>query len=219
MIKPYYQNALATIYHADCRGVVPTLGDFDLLLTDPPYGIGEAAGKNKSRSKLAKAKDFGNLTWDNAPPAPWVIDMVRDAATRQAIFGGNYFNLPPSKCWLVWDKRNGASHFADCELVWTNFPMAVRQIRWRWAGMLQEDMKNKEIRHHPTQKPVPVVDWIIGLAEKKRPVGSIIDPFMGCGTALVAASRRGILSVGVEREEAYCEAAARRLEAELKGAA
>lgn len=209
-MKPYYEEDGITIYHDDCAEILPALGGFDLLLTDPPYGIGEAAGKNKSRGKLAVAKDYGSAAWDDLPPSHELISLCRSVARLQVIFGGNYFSLPPSRCWLVWDKQNGASDFADAELAWTNLPMAVRLKRYIWAGMLQQHMgSQKEHRVHPTQKPLQVMTWALSLAGDS--VKTVVDPFAGSGTSLVAAKRMGRIAVGIEREEQYCEAAAKRL--------
>lgn len=208
-MKPYYSQDGQTIYHGDCRDVIPSLPVFDLLLTDPPYGIGEAAGKNKSRSKMAVAKDFGDEAWDDEPADVNAIAACIAHAKHQIIFGGNYFGLPPSSCWLVWDKDNGASDFADCELAWTNLRKAVRRLRYRWSGMLQEDMAAKEYRWHPTQKPEPVMRWAIQQAPAD--VVTIIDPFMGSGTTLRAAKDLGRKAIGIERIERYCEIAANRL--------
>ena len=146
----------AMLYLGDCRDILQALAPVDLVLTDPPYGIGEAAGKNKSRGKAAVARDYGYSDWDDAPPADALIDEIRSKGKASILFGGNYFTLPPSSCWLVWDKDN-TGDFADCELAWTNLPQAVRKFRFRWNGMLQENMGAKELREHPTQKPVPVM--------------------------------------------------------------
>lgn len=200
---------LATLYLGDCREVLPTLAPCDLILTDPPYGLGEAAGKNKSRSKMAVAKDYGNDDWDNEPPPAWVIELMRDKAKWQVFFGGNYYALPPARCWLVWDKDNGENDFADCELAWTNLPKAVRRLRWRWAGMLQQDMANKEERQHPTQKPVPVMRWALLQVPDAQ---TVCDPFMGSGTTGVACVTEGRTFVGIEREPKYFDIACKRIE-------
>jgi site-specific DNA-methyltransferase (adenine-specific)/modification methylase len=198
----------AELWHGDCREVLPLLPPCDLILTDPPYGIGEAAGKNKSRTKMAVAKDYGNDAWDNEPPPAWVIELMRAKAKWQVLFGGNYYSLPPATCWLVWDKENGDSDFADCELAWTNLPKAVRRLRWRWAGMLQQDMANKEVREHPTQKPVPVMRWAL---TQVRDAATVCDPFMGSGTTGVACVHEGRRFVGIERERRYFDVACERI--------
>ena len=211
-MKPYYDDGQITIYHGDCREILPTLGPVDLVLTDPPYGIGEAAGKNKSRTRLAIAQDFGDDAWDDAPIAQDLMACVLAAGSTQIIFGGNYYDLPPTSCWLIWDKENGASDFADCEMAWTNMGKATRLLRWRWQGMLQGDMKAKEYRYHPTQKPVPVMRWCL---EQAGSVMTVLDPFMGSGTTLRAAKDLGRKAIGIEIEEKYCEIAAKRLAQEV----
>lgn len=187
-----------------CR-IMTTLGRFDAVVTDPPYGIGEAAGKNKSRTKLATAKDYGNQSWDDAPADSYLIDLIRLKSDHQIIFGGNYFDLPPSSCWLVWDKQNSGD-FADCELAWTNLPKAVRRIYWRWNGMIR---KGSDERVHPTQKPVGVMRWC--LEQLPSDAKLICDPFMGSGTTGVACVREGKSFVGIEREPVYFEAAIKRI--------
>lgn len=208
LVTPYYEQDGIVIYHADAARVLPHLEPVDLLLTDPPYGIGEARGKNKSRGHLATAKDFGVSDWDDAPPPSWLLDQARAKARWQVVFGGNYFHLPPSKCWLVWDKENGTNDFADCELAWTNLDKAVRRLTFRWNGMLQEPGLPKEFRVHPTQKPEPVMRWALMQAPDNQ---TILDPFMGSGTTLVAAKRLGRKAIGIEREEKYVLAAIERL--------
>ena len=208
-MKPYYEHAGVTIYHANCLEVLPALGPVDLVLTDPPYGIGEARGKNKSRSCLAVSKDYGTSAWDDAPPSRWLFDWLAEVSRHQIVWGGNYFGLPPASCWLVWDKENGANDFADCELAWTNLPKAVRRIVWRWQGMLQEPGAPKEERQHPTQKPLAVIKW--AMRQAPDDCGLVLDPFMGSGTTLRAAKDLGRSAIGIEREERYCEIAAKRM--------
>lgn len=198
----------AELWHGDCREILPTLPKVDAVITDPPYGIGEAAGKNASRGKLAVAKDFGNDAWDDEPISDDLIRMVREAGKWAVIFGGNYYALPPAKCWLVWDKENGASDFADCELAWTNLPKAVRLIRYMWNGMLRA---NGEARgDHPTQKPIGVMAWAIN--HVPAPCNTILDPFMGSGTTGVACANLGRKFIGIELERKYFDIACRRIE-------
>ncbi len=213
-MKPYYEDKYCTIYHGDCREVLPTLAKVDLVLTDPPYGIGEAKGKNKSRGCGAKARDYGVANWDDSPAPRWIFDALAEKTPQLIVFGGNYYAFPPSPCWLVWDKDNGETDFADCELAWTNLNCAVRRKRYRWNGMLQERMgHNKEDRFHPTQKPTEVMEWCITIAGDSAQ--TILDPFMGSGTTLVAAKNLGRKAIGIEIEEKYCEIAVKRLSQEV----
>ena len=220
MATPYYEHGGITIYHGDCREILPTLAKADLVLTDPPYGVAKhlphttfGRDENRSRSKACAATDWGRLHWDEEPPSDETLMRIVAKGRHAIIFGGNYFALPPSPCWLVWDKDNSGD-FADCELAWTNIPAAVRKFRWRWNGMLQEHGgKHKEHRHHPTQKPLAVMKWCI-----ERVPGdpqTILDPFMGSGTTLRAAKDLGRKAIGIEIEERYCEIAAKRLAQEV----
>jgi DNA modification methylase len=225
-MKPYYEQSGVTIYHGSALAVLDhweglRTQSFDLLLTDPPYGLNEAAGKNKTRvartsfggkrtGPPAMPKDYGVATWDERP-AHEAIAMARRFSRHHIIFGGNYYDLPPSRCWLVWDKDN-TGDFADCELAWTNLDKAVRRLVYRWNGMLQQPGRPKETRVHPTQKPEAVMLW--ALTQAPADVQTVLDPFMGSGTTLVAAKRLGKTVVGIEREERYCEIAAQRLSQE-----
>jgi len=215
-MKPYYEDKACTIYHGDCREILPTLEPVDLVLTDPPYGIGEANAKNKSRSRLGIAKDYGADSWDDERIENALMELVISAGHSAVVFGGNYYThiLPQNTCWLVWDKVNGGNDFADCEMAWTNLPGAVRKITYMWHGMLR---KVPEDRHHPTQKPLHVMTWCIGQADKKtgKAQSLIIDPFMGSGSTLRAAKDLGRKSIGIELEEKYCEIAAKRLQQEV----
>ena len=195
----------------------------DLLLTDPPYGLGAArksfgrAGVKCHATGLCKGKavakgDYGDSAWDDEPADDALIALIRSCAKHQIIFGGNYFALPPSKCWLVWDKLRGNTDFADCELIWTNLNKAVRRIAYRWNGFLVEP-GCKDIRVHPTQKPLAVMTWAIGQAPAE--CRSILDPFMGSGTTLVAAKAMGLTAIGIELHEPYAEIAAKRLSQEV----
>lgn len=207
-MKPYFEEGGIVIYHGDCREILPALPKVDLVLTDPPYGIGAAKRGTIGTSKNGQVKDYGKSDWDNEPPPAWIWGLLAEKSIHQIIFGGNYFPVSPSSCWLVWDKDN-TGDFADAELAWTNLAKAVRLLKWRWNGMLQEDMAHKEYRDHPTQKPVAVMKW--ALSQAPDTVRTVLDPFMGSGTTLVACKQAGLQCIGIEREEKYCEIAARRL--------
>lgn len=198
----------ATLYLGDCREILPTLPKVDAVITDPPYGIGENSYRVANRGKLAKAIDYGNFDWDTEPASADLIDACLTAGKMAIIFGGNYFQLPPSRCWLVWDKQNGGNDFADCELAWTNITGSVRIFRHMWNGMLRASERNTQ-RVHPTQKPVALMKWCIERANNPR---SIIDPFMGSGTTGIASMDMGCSFIGIEKDERYFEIACRRIE-------
>lgn len=208
-MKPYYQDSAVTIYHGDCREILPTMDKVDLVLTDPPYGIGESNKKGLSRSVLAKAKDYGDFDWDKNPISQDLFNSVVLAGKWACVWGGNYYLVKPSSCWLIWDKQNGANDFADAEMAWTNWPKAVRLKQHLWNGMIRKD---SEARFHPTQKPLDVIAWAIGLAPESQ---TILDPFMGSGTTLRAAKDLGRKAIGIEMEEKYCEIAAMRMSQEV----
>ena len=198
----------ARLYLGDCREILPTLPQVDACITDPPYGIGEAAGKSATRKGLGPTIDYGDDSWDDKPIDDDLIRMVREAGKWAVIFGGNYYAMPPAKCWLVWDKENGDNDFADCELAWTNLPKAVRRIRYLWNGMLRA---NGEARgDHPTQKPIGVMAWAIN--HVPAPNRLILDPFMGSGTTGVACMNLGRKFIGIEIERKYFDIACRRIE-------
>ena len=207
------------LIHGDCMDVMARYPDnyFDLACVDPPYGIKES-GNKESRNRFAsnnyKAKD-----WDNEVPNGCYFDHLKRVSKNQIIFGANYFidNFPfmcNSSCWLVWDKDNGASDFADCELAWTSFSTAVRRFKFQWAGMLQGDMKNKEYRIHPTQKPVKLYEWL--LSNYAEPGQRILDTHLGSASSAIAAHYGGFDFVGCELDEDYYNAACERFNNETR---
>jgi DNA modification methylase len=210
---PFYQDDSCTIYNADCRKILPLLPRFDLLLTDPPYGIRES---NLASKRATDGTDRPGGAPKYFQPSDWDsqicqegVELAMGMAQTQIVFGGNYYLMMPSSCWFVWDKDNGATDFADCELAWTNLKKAVRKFRYRWNGMLQEHGgEKKETRVHPTQKPLALMRWCLTFAPNAQ---TILDPFMGSGTTLVAAKLEGRKAVGIEISEKYCEVAANRL--------
>lgn len=201
------------LYQGDCTVILPQLPEFDLILTDPPYGINADSNMHKSAGLKSKGgaaykRDYGATNWDSKKPPFWFFLLMATKAKNNIIWGGNYFGLPESSCWLVWDKDNGTTMFADCELAWTNLEKAVRMIKHTWNGMLQQNMKQKEKRVHPTQKPVPVMEWCLTHVPDAK---TVCDRFMGSGTTGVACARKGLHFVGIEREAKYFDIACERI--------
>lgn len=196
--KPYYQDDRCTIYCADNRDVLPHLGRFDLLLTDPPSGIGEDGGAQRTRG--SRRKNGKKQHWDNERPSPEVFEDMISTTREQCIWGGNYFAdmLPASRGWLYWSKLIGGD-FSDGELAWTSRDAVLKEFT---------KAKQTAKRVHPTQKPIAVIKWCITFFPDAR---TILDPFMGSGTTLVAAKLEGRQAVGIEINERYCEIAAERL--------
>lgn len=206
------------LYNCDCIHLMKALPDkyIDLAIVDPPYGIGESGIKNHSRSKFATAKKYkayyGN---DKEPPSEEYFKELIRVSKNQIIFGANHFisRIPyDSSCWIVWDKDNGNTVFSDCELAWTSFKTAVRRFRYRWQGMLQEDMKNKEERIHPNQKPVALYEWILSKYSNKGDI--ILDTHCGSASSLIACHRQGFDYIGCEIDKEYYALANERLEIE-----
>ena len=154
------------------------------------------------------------LTWDkNKIQKQYFTEMFR-VSKNQIIFGGNHYGsiLGDTTCYLVWDKDNGDINFSDCELAWTSFKTTIRKFKWKWNGMLQEKMKWKEIRFHPTQKPLALFRWILKKYSKENEI--ILDPFLGSGTTAVAAKQLGRKFIGFEIEPKYIAIANERLNLE-----
>lgn len=196
--------------NADCMEVMRLYPDqyFDLAVVDPPYGIGENGSKNKSRSTLAKSRDYRPF-WgdDKEPPTVEYFAELKRVSKNQIIWGANHFisriGEADSPCWIVWDKQNGENDFADCELAWCSFKTAVRIFRFRWAGMLQGNMKHKEARIHPTQKPTELYRFIF--SKYAKPGFKILDTHLGSGTSRRAAFDFGLDFVGCEISKEYFE--------------
>lgn len=203
----------APLYLGDCMEVLPTLGKVDAVITDPPYGIGADASMHKTSGVIvghghrrAAKRTYQRTNWDASPPASELMNQILSMGEAQVIFGGNYFELPPAKCWLVWDKRTNGN-FADCELAWTNLDKPVRKFELLWNGFARAG--NEERFDHPTQKPLPLMLWCI---EQAGDGETILDPFMGSGTTGVAAIQMGRKFIGIEREPKYFDIACKRIE-------
>ena len=207
---------LNTAYNGDCLEFMQNLPDkcIDLCLTDPPYGIGEDGEKNHSRSKIAKSKEYESKSWDSDIPHEDIFKEIFRISKHQIIWGGNYFidYLSNTSSMIVWDKDNGENDFADCELAWTSHRKAVRKIKHAWHGMIQENMKNKEVRIHPTQKPLKLFKWC--LEKYSKPGDIIFDPFLGSFTTAVACNSHGLNWLGCEKDEDYFKAGQERYETE-----
>lgn len=194
----------ARLILADCREVLPSLGPVDAVVTDPPYGIGADKGAGKSADKWTEFT--GAERWDESPLSGDLLAAVLALAPTTIIWGGNYFALPPASCWLIWDKETaGITTFADAEVAWTNLPKAIRLKRHLWSGPY---MKVREERHHPTQKPLAIMEWCL---DQLPSLAATCDPFMGSGTTGVACVRKGNPFVGVERDERFFDIACRRI--------
>lgn len=185
-----------TLYLGDCMEILPTLGKVDAVVTDPPYGIN--AGK-MSMGKWRTSR-MEKLDWDNSTP-----DLSALPEVDQIIWGGNYFDLPPSRAFLVWNKGAGfqGRDFAECEFAWCSFDANARIFNY--DPLARGAYRDKQ---HPTQKPVALMEWCIGFLPASK---TILDPFMGSGTTGVACVKTGRSFIGIEQHEPYFEIACERI--------
>ena len=206
MLRPYYQDSAVTIFCGDCREIVPTLGRFDLLLTDPPYGIkrfSKGFGTTRFRGLGCETK---GIEWDVAPDAEWLAVLL-SVAPFAVVWGMNNLPLPTTEHFLVWDKEQTVDNFASAELAWCNLTTPAKVFRF---GIHRNNQSKGG--GHPTEKPLALMLWCIGLAGD---VQTILDPFAGSGTTGRAAKDLGRKAVLIEREERYCEIAAKRMAQEV----
>lgn len=199
----------------ECLDIMKEYPDnyFDLILTDPPYGIdicstGSVGGDGGNFNY--KATDYNIQEWDKERLDKRYFDEMLRISKNQIIFGGNYYidYLKPTSCFIVWDKDN-SGNFADCELAWTSFNTATRLFKYRWNGMLQGNMKNKELRVHPTQKPVPLFEWI--LKKYAKADDTICDPFCGSGTILEACLNLDLECLAIDKSDEWVSHYKKRL--------
>ncbi len=204
-------------YNMDCMGAMWKMPDkyFDLAVVDPMYGIGENGAKSGSRAKLAKRIDYKPVE-DTPPNERYFFELFR-VSKNQIIWGANHFIAAFSKnssCWLVWDKDNGDTNYADCELAWASFPGAVRKFRYLWAGMRQEKQgKNHQYRIHPCEKPIALYSWIFH--QYAKPGDKILDTHLGSGSSRIAAYDAGLDFVGFEIDPDYFKAQEERYAAHV----
>lgn len=215
------------VFNEDCMQVMARYPDkyFDLAVVDPPYGIGvhkmnytKSGPRIEGRKTQARRRDYRNTgEWDTKPGTEYFAELQR-VSKQQIIWGGNYFSdmLPPSKGFVVWDKRCSAemsNDFADCELAWISTGLGVARVfRYVWNGMLQGNMRNKEERFHPTQKPTALYEWL--LTKYAKPGDKILDTHMGSQSSRIAAYRLGLDYVGAELDPEYFKLGNERFERE-----
>lgn len=187
----------------DCRDILPTLGPVDAVVTDPPYGIGAGSGIGKVTKE---GSDFRHCEdWDSSTPDPAIFDALLAMSESQIIWGGNYFALPPTGCFLVWDKVQPEQFsLAMAELAWTNLKKPAKIYRWKSMSI-----NGGSAKHHPTQKPLDLMAWCLSYLPEAR---TVLDPFAGSGTTGVACALHDRTFIGIERDPTYFDIACRRIE-------
>lgn len=201
---------VSEIFNMNCLEYMKTLPDkyFDLCIADPPYGI----GASKMTMGSGKNKKWKKKDWDSSIPKKAVFDEILRTCKNIVIWGGNYFDLPKTKSWIVWDKGiYGDTSFADGELAWTNFNTVLRIANIRYKGFLGAD----KIKIHPTQKPVALYSWLLKNYGKEG--DKIFDPFLGSGSSRIAAYKMGFDFVGCEIDEEYFRLSEERFQKECNG--
>ena len=207
---------LNKLYLMDCMEGMKQFPDkyFELAIVDTPYGIGAYSDGTMGGGVLAKQSTYKKTEWDFTTPETEYFLELKRVSKNQIVWGANHFisKIPfDSSCWIVWDKQNGENNFADCELAWTSFKTAVRKFTYKWQGMLQGNMKNKEIRIHPTQKPVALYTWLLN--NYAKPGDKILDTHCGSASSLIACHKLGFDYVAFELDKDYYKASMERLQA------
>lgn len=186
---------------------------FDLAIVDPPYGINADKKRGDTgKNSHIKQKDYHFGNWDNDIPNKEYFDELKRVSKNQIIWGGNYFldYLKATSCFVVWDKKNGDNLYADCELAWCSFKSAVRKFEWRWHGFLQQNMKQKQDRIHPTEKPIQLYEWLLMNYAKEG--DKILDTHLGSGSIAIACYNLGFDLTACELDKEYYDAAIKRIE-------
>lgn len=187
----------ATLYRGDCCEILPLVGTVGAVITDPPYGLGK---KMQGGTWGAKPEFKEMVVWDNAPPSVEFLLELAALSPVTVFWGGNYYGLPPTRCWLVWDKQNAVPTMADCELAWTSLDANTKRMS-RPVGRVEHG--------HPSEKPLDLMAWTLRTVKAS---GLVLDPYMGSGTTGVACIQAGLSFIGIERDPKYFDIACRRIE-------
>ncbi len=206
------------LLNTDCMRYMKCCVDkqFDLAIVDPPYGIGihKMNFTQNRKGGLAKRGDYSSVgDWDKEIPNQEYWKELMRISKNQIIWGGNYFPLPQSRGWIFWDKRTDDKYnvdYADGELAWTSFDRPIRCFRWLWNGMLQQNMKDKQLRIHPTEKPKALYEWL--LMKYANECDKIIYTHLGSGSISIACWNMKYDLVGMDINRSYVEAAQKRFD-------
>lgn len=218
-VMPFEKNK---VYNMDCLEYMKQVPDdyFDLVLTDPPYGINMSKSTNIENKKkgFSGGENFKAKEWDKNRPSKEYFDEILRISKNQIIFGGNYFidYLYPSRGWIYWSKKNNktqGSFFADGELAWTSIDTNTRDYTFGWIGVDYINNRENDIKLHPTQKPLKLFQTIITDFYPKGEFKTVFDPFMGSGTTAIACKSLGLDFYGTELDKDYCEIIEKRLKA------
>ena len=177
---------------------------FDLAIVDPPYGIGISSNPVRQQHK--------KKNWDNKIPLEKYFNELKRVSKNQIIWGGNYFELPLTKSWIIWDKKTEdkySNDFADCEMAWNSFDKPAKIVRYLWSGMLQPDMKDKQKRIHPTEKPYQLYKWLLDKYAKQG--DKILDTHLGSGSIAIACHDYGFDLTACELDKEYFDKAMQRI--------
>lgn len=207
-LAPYYADEYVTLYHGDCREILPSLGRFDAMVSDPPYGMNYKHGARKGGVKWGM--DGQSIKGDDKPFDPSHLFGI---AERMILWGGNHFasRLPDSKGWLLWQKRDpDEKDQSEVEMAWTNFLTTVRVFRRQWDGNVRGGREQAEGRFHVNQKPIALMQWCLGFLPPMKGEVWVVDPYAGSGATLIAAKELGIKAVGIELDAGHCATIATR---------
>ena len=212
--KSYTGRANINIYWGDCMDFMRSKPDnyYSLSIVDPPYGITQPAFRKESKNKAAKTTDYNNAVYNQIAPTDEYFNSLKRASKNYIVWGGNYYNqyLENGKKWIFWDKGTEKTQWGDGELAFTSFNGAITKFQFTWNGMIQGNMKNKESRIHPTQKPVQLYKWLLTNYAKEG--DTIFDSHGGSMSIAIACWEMGFDLDICELDKDYFDAAVKRFE-------